>query len=74
MFLGVAACRISSYTAVQQRGCTQNLYAKGFGNLRLPEDSMVRTREVYYQGGAYDQVLSPEVLIVYPGRKRTFAI
>jgi len=35
---------------------------------------MVRTCEVHYQGGAYDQVLSPEVLIVSPGRMRTSAI
>ena len=35
---------------------------------------MVRTREVHYQSGAYDEVLSPEVLIVSPGRKRTSAI
>ena len=38
-----------------------------FGNLRLPEDHIVRTRELRYEGQAHDQVLSCEVFIIFSG-------
>ena len=65
---GVVSFRISS----PHGGWIKHMYKEftpgDFGNLRLPRDHIVRTRELRYEGEAHDQTLPCEAPIIIPGR------
>lgn len=74
--LCVSPCAVFPPTPLLNKPNAHEISAqRTFGNLRLREDLMVRTRGAHYQGEVYHQALLHEVLVVSPpGRRRTSAI